>query len=40
MEKAYEDRLKAILVGKQRASSGGGKPDLNAAGANLANQGI
>ena len=39
MEKAYEDRLKAILVGKQGSSSGG-KADLNAANANLAKQGI
>jgi len=38
MLKAYEARLQSIWSGNTRAPSGGGRPDLNAAGANLDRQ--
>jgi hypothetical protein len=38
MLKTYEARLQSIWSGKPRASSGGGRPDLNAAGANVDKQ--
>lgn len=40
MLKAYEARLQSIWSGNTRAPSGGGRPDINAAGANLERQGI
>jgi len=38
MLKAYEARLQSIWSGNTRSQSGGGRPDLNAAGANLDRQ--
>jgi hypothetical protein len=38
MLKAYEAKLQSIWSGNTRAPSGGGRPDLNAAGANLDRQ--
>jgi len=40
MLKAYEAKLQSIWSGNTRAPSGGGRPDINAAGANLERQGI
>jgi hypothetical protein len=37
---AYEAKLQSIWSGNTRAPSGGGRPDINAAGANLERQGI
>lgn len=38
MLKTYEAKLQSIWSGKPRTSSGGGRPDLNAAGANVDKQ--
>ncbi len=40
MAREYEGRLSSILRGSRPAASSGGRPDLNAAGANLQRQGI
>lgn len=40
MAREYEGRLSSILRGGRPAASSGGRPDLNAAGANLERQGI
>lgn len=40
MLKAYEAKLQSIWSGNARPQSGGGRPDINAAGANLERQGI